>query len=99
MSDVVSRHLIAYDIADDIRRSHVAKHLQAYGMRVQYSVFLVDLKPAKVQRLLDSLSHLVDSEQDSVLVCCLGPVSSLRRRDFHYLGRSRPEPSQGPVII
>lgn len=33
-------YLVAYDISDDCCRSHVAKILQHYGERLQYSIFL-----------------------------------------------------------
>ena len=99
MSEESRRHIIAYDITDDKRRSHVAKKLQSYGIRAQYSVFLVDLRPAKLRRLLDSLEQLIDDTEDSVLVCDLGPVAAIHPSAFHYLGASRPEPSHGPVII
>lgn len=99
MSESARRHLIAYDISDDRRRDHVAKKLQAYGIRVQYSVFLVDLRPAKVHRLLDQLEVLIDNQEDSILVCDLGIVSEIRPSRFHYLGASKPEPQQGPVVI
>lgn len=39
MSDEQRSYLIAYDVKDDRRRSHVAKLLQSYGERMQYSVF------------------------------------------------------------
>ena len=80
MSEAARRHLVAYDIADDRRRAHVAKHLQSYGVRVQYSVFLIDLRPAKIQRLLTALESSIDPSRDSVLVCDLGPTTKIRLR-------------------
>ena len=99
MSDESRRYLVAYDIADDPRRVRVARCLQSYGVRVQYSVFLVDLRPAKIRRLLRTLTSLIESSEDSVLVCNLGPVDSIRPDAFHYLGVTRPEPAHGPVVI
>jgi len=54
-ADTVHRFLIAYDISDDPRRNQVAKTLESYGDRIQYSVFLVDAKPAKLLRLRAAL--------------------------------------------
>ena len=99
MSDESRRYLVAYDIADDRRRVCVAKCLQSYGVRVQYSVFLVDLRPAKIRRLLHALTSLIAPSDDSILVCNLGPVNSIRPDAFHYLGANRPEPARGPVVI
>ncbi len=39
------RWLIAYDISLDERRTRIAHLLESYGDRVQYSVFVVDLRP------------------------------------------------------
>ena len=39
-------YLVAYDISDDCCRSHVAKILQHYGERLQYSVFLLRVRPS-----------------------------------------------------
>jgi len=36
--DDVRRYLIVYDTSDDVRRTKVAKKLESYGDRVQYSV-------------------------------------------------------------
>lgn len=41
------RYLVAYDIVDDRRRTKIAKVLESYGDRIQYSVFVVDIKPAR----------------------------------------------------
>ncbi|MCA9742068.1 CRISPR-associated endonuclease Cas2, partial [candidate division KSB1 bacterium] len=35
--------LVSYDIVDDKQRTKLAKRLQNYGQRVQYSVFECDL--------------------------------------------------------
>ena len=37
-------YLVAYDIPDDGRRTRLARVLEGYGDRIQYSVFLCDLK-------------------------------------------------------
>ena len=39
-------YLVAYDVSDDYRRSHIAKILQHYGERLQYSVFLLRVRPS-----------------------------------------------------
>lgn len=65
------RTLIAYDVPDDRRRTRIAKALEAYGCRAQYSVFLVDVGAVKLARLIRHLESLVEVE-DSILVCDLG---------------------------
>lgn len=93
------RYLIAYDVADDARRSRIAKKLESYGDRVQFSVFVVDARPARLVRLRRELSTLIEQRQDSVLLCDLGLVANLDSRRFELLGRSRPILGSGPIVV
>ena len=87
--DAARRYLVAYDIADDRRRLRVSTKLSSYGDRVQFSVFVVDGRPAKLVRLRASLSRLIDPDIDSVLLCDLGPVSGDLGQRFDVIGRRR----------
>ncbi len=87
--DAARRYLIAYDIADDRRRIRVATKLSSYGDRIQYSVFVLDGRPAKLVRLRAALSRLIDQASDSVLICDLGPVSSDLEHRFEVIGQRR----------
>jgi len=40
--------VVSRDIANDERRTKIARTIQDYGTRVQYSVFEVNLKPCQV---------------------------------------------------
>ncbi|MBD3372159.1 MAG: CRISPR-associated endonuclease Cas2 [Candidatus Coatesbacteria bacterium] len=61
-------HLLAYDIADDKRRAKVAKILEGYGFRSEFSVFEADLTPAELVFLkADLLKHL-DEETDKLFI-------------------------------
>lgn len=95
--ETVRRHLIAYDIPDDHRRTRVAKALATYGDRVQYSVFIADLRPAKLLRLRDLLNSIIEDHADSVLICELGTPAHPARLD--YLGRRKPLTSDGPIVL
>jgi len=97
-SDAVHRYLIAYDVTSDARRTRVANTLRAYGDRIQYSVFLVDVKPAKLLRLKASIRTQVDLENDSVLVCDLGPIVQGARR-IGFVGLERSYTGQGPLVL
>jgi len=46
-----SLYLVSYDIVDDKRRSKLAKVLQGYGNRVQYSVFECRLSKSQAKEL------------------------------------------------
>jgi CRISPR-associated protein Cas2 len=97
--DDVRRYLIAYDISDDVRRTKVAKKLESYGDRVQYSVFIVDARPAKLLRLRAQLTDLIDQGADSVLFCNLGSLREDHRRPLDVIGCSRTITGHGPAIL
>ena len=86
MSEAPRRLLVAYDVSSDARRDRVATALQAYGERIQYSVFLVDGRPADFVRLQVTLNALIDPRTDRVLLCDLGDVLRARRT-ITYLGQ------------
>lgn len=89
MSDHPRRHLIAYDIADDRRRTRVANYLSAHGDRLQFSVFIVDCRPARLIRVRAQLAKLIDPKEDSVLLCDLGPSDRATTDTMQYLGAHR----------
>jgi len=55
------RYVVAYDIGDDKVRLKVAQLLQAYGERVQESVFECVLAADDLERLSDRLGGLLES--------------------------------------
>jgi CRISPR-associated protein Cas2 len=86
MSESVRRLLVAYDISSDKRRDKVAVALQSYGERVQYSVFVVDGKPADFVRMRSALGKLIEESEDRILICDLGSREAAKER-VSYLGR------------
>src|SRR3954470_18094738 len=78
-------HLVTYDIRDDTRLRRVARLLEGYGERLQYSVFRCRLGAVELQRLRWELSRVTESEDDLMLVpiCdrCAGGVTSLHAPD------------------
>lgn len=95
----VRRYLLAYDIPSDRRRDCVAKRLQAYGDRVQYSVFVVDASPVRLQRLRLGLEALLDLGEDSVLICDLGLTAGVEGSRFTRLGRARQITGEGAFVV
>lgn len=61
-------HVITYDISDDRRRAQVAAVLQAYGDRVQRSVFVATVDEGMLQDARDRISQIINPETDSVYV-------------------------------
>jgi CRISPR-associated protein Cas2 len=99
MSDHPRRHLIAYDVADDRRRVKIANFLSAHGDRVQYSVFVVDCRPAKLIRIRAQLANLIRADEDSILLCDLGSPDLAARDTMQYLGTRRTITSDTMTIV
>ncbi|MCP2255211.1 CRISPR-associated protein Cas2 [Prauserella aidingensis] len=97
MSDKVHRYLLAYDVESDARRNRVAKTLESYGDRLQYSVFIVDAKPAKLIRLKAAVTDKLDLAVDALLICDLGPLS--RGDGIEFIGVTRSFTGHGPLVI
>lgn len=97
--DDIRRTLICYDVVDDKRRGRLAKVLGKYGDRIQYSVFVVDISPARFLRLKEEVTTKIQLGEDSVLFCDLGRVSELSENRFSYLGRKREITGNDVLIL
>lgn len=60
--------LVAYDVPDDKRRLRIAKILEDFGTRVQYSVFECHLETRHLERLKKRLSRVAEDEKDSIRI-------------------------------
>jgi CRISPR-associated protein Cas2 len=75
-------HLVCYDIRDDARLRKVARLLEGYGERLQYSVFRCRLTPREEERLRWELTRLALPEDAWMIVpLCSVCVRRVRRRD------------------
>ena len=65
-------YLISYDMPStpegNRRRSRVAKKLEGLGLRVQYSVFELEISPEKLPAVAAELESLIDSTEDSLRI-------------------------------
>ena len=61
-------YVIAYDISDDHRRSQVAAVLQAYGDRVQRSVFVCTAGPDLIAEIRARVAGIIKPGTGSVYV-------------------------------
>lgn len=67
--------VVMYDIADDERREDVSLYLSGLGVRVQLSVFEIDLPgPAAIGALIRRIRMLIDDHDDQVRVYPLTPA-------------------------
>lgn len=58
--------VVSYDIVDDKRRNKLAKLLENYGYRVQYSVFECIVEEEKLKEMKENVSKVIDKNEDSV---------------------------------
>lgn len=74
------RYVIAYDIADDKRRRRLVRVLEAYGDRVQWSLFEAVLDRPLLDNLLRQVGRVIDPDADRVLVHVLCAACEGRAR-------------------
>jgi CRISPR-associated protein Cas2 len=65
---VALTHVIAYNISHDRRRARVAAVLQAYGDRVQRSVFIATAGEDVLGEARDRISQIINPQTDSVYI-------------------------------
>jgi CRISPR-associated endonuclease Cas2 len=60
--------VITYDVVEDRRRTRIAHTLQAYGQRIQRSVFVCTVDPTALTGLRRQLDRMLDPDTDSIYV-------------------------------
>ena len=75
-------YFISYDIADAKRLRKVAKILEDYGWRIQFSFFQCEVEKERLDELLQKLLGIIDKKEDSVMVMplcqdCTSPLYTL----------------------
>ncbi len=76
-------YVISYDIELDKIRNKVAKTLENYGKRVQYSVFECDIKELQFKSLYSELAQIMSGEVEgnirfySLCKTCKGNIAIL----------------------
>lgn len=61
-------HLISYDVRDAKRLRKVAKKLESYGTRIQYSVFRVRIDHQSLEKLHWELNKIMEEEDDLLVI-------------------------------
>lgn len=66
----MKRHaaIIAYDIVSNSRRRQVHRCLKTWGLASQYSLFECQLGSQEAEELFLQLTHLIDTQEDSLLL-------------------------------
>ena len=68
MSDGSLTYVVCYDIPDDRRRSRLARCLDSFGGRVQWSVFEAVLTRALFDNLVSRIGEIIVPATDSVSI-------------------------------
>jgi CRISPR-associated protein Cas2 len=86
----------AYDLVDDRRRERVARVLEDYGTRVQYSVFECRVAHPQYRQLREELDARIDLASDAVAFYRLCSRCGERVR---RIGKPPPDPSPQFLIF
>lgn len=84
--------IISYDVVEDKRRTRVAKLLEGYGKRVQYSVFECDLNQQELRAVGRELRSLIDLNTDSVR-CYRLDEAAVQRIAIYGIGKVTTQPT------
>jgi len=69
-------HLISYDVRDPKRLREVAKTLEGYGTRVQYSVFRCRLDRELLEKVHWELNQIMAPEDDLLVIPLCGECAA-----------------------
>jgi len=89
-------YFISYDIADPKRLAQVAKVIENYGWRVQYSFFQCELENDRLAELEKKLLRIMDKKEDSIMV---QPLSADCVKPYAILGTGSVFVSKGYQIL
>ena len=70
-------YIISYDITSNKIRRRIAKELENYGIRVQYSVFECNVDKARLKEVYTKMVHLMEGVEDWRR-CCIFAVEIFR---------------------
>ncbi len=90
------RYLVCYDVTDTPRRNRIARCLDDYGGRVQYSVFEAVLDRPLFDKMVVELKNLIDPRRDRVFIY---PICAACCRKAVFLGQSAIEVRPGEEIV
>ncbi|MCB1227757.1 MAG: CRISPR-associated endonuclease Cas2 [Verrucomicrobiales bacterium] len=92
-----TRYLVCYDVCHAKRLRRVAKTMEAFGTRIQYSVFECALDDLRLEKLRAALHPILHHEEDQVLFVSLGPEDS--RHGLRIDAMGLPYLRQSRVVV
>lgn len=61
-------YFISYDVSNAKRLNKVAKTLENFGIRIQFSFFECEMEKEQLEKLKASLLEILDKKEDSLLI-------------------------------
>lgn len=92
-------YIVSYDIREPGRLRQVARVVQGYGERLQYSVFRCELTRTELVQLRSELADEIHHTEDQILFIDLGPVEGRGTTVISAIGRAYIEPDRNAVVI
>lgn len=90
-------YLVAYDVRSDARLRRVARIMEGFGTRVQYSVFRCHLSDRGIERLRWQLSEVMQPDDGLIIAgLCASCLKRLRQKDSR---KDWPEDPPGWVVL
>jgi len=71
--------------------------MESYGQRLQYSVFICDMSVGEVSGLEREVLDVMKLDEDSVVRIDLGAADGAA--EITFVGRRRPLPGTGPLVV
>ncbi|CAK0751661.1 CRISPR-associated endoribonuclease Cas2 [Gammaproteobacteria bacterium] len=90
------RYVICYDVSDNKRRRHLSMCLQAYGDRVQESVFEAVLDRMLFDRMVKDVEKQIQDSTDTVRIY---PLCGTCAGKVVRLGIPGPNPGEEVVFV
>ena len=61
-------YFISYDVSDSKRLGKVAKTLENFGIRIQFSFFECEMEKEQLENLKSALLKIIDKKEDSLRI-------------------------------
>ena len=71
-----TRYLVSYDICNPKRLRRIARVMEGFGVRLQYSVFECPLDAMRLAQCKAALHEELHYQEDQVLFVSLGPAAN-----------------------
>jgi|APCry1669188970_1035186.scaffolds.fasta_scaffold107453_2 CRISPR-associated protein Cas2 len=89
-------YLVGYDISDEKRLVKIAKIMQGYGVRIQYSFFHCLLSDRQKAKMKENLGKIVKEEEDQVIIL---PVTEAQLKGIEFVGFKINLQAEGIIIV